>query len=80
MRYEADITIERCLPDPAAHDGQRRLGRGREVIGKKIGVTSKVVMDMLGVMARRLQPDFGYPTSAARRHGVQRRRSDRHRR
>jgi 2-oxopent-4-enoate/cis-2-oxohex-4-enoate hydratase len=34
---------------------QRRLDAGETVIGKKIGVTSKVVMDMLGVK----QPDFG---------------------
>ena len=35
---------------------QRRLDAGEVVIGKKIGVTSKVVMDMLKVN----QPDFGY--------------------
>ena len=35
---------------------QRRLDAGEVVIGKKIGVTSKVVMDMLGVR----QPDFGH--------------------
>ncbi|MCY1223503.1 2-hydroxypent-2,4-dienoate hydratase [compost metagenome] len=35
---------------------QRRLDAGETVIGKKIGVTSKAVMDMLGVY----QPDFGY--------------------
>jgi 2-oxopent-4-enoate/cis-2-oxohex-4-enoate hydratase len=34
---------------------QRRVDAGERVIGKKIGVTSKVVMDMLGVD----QPDFG---------------------
>lgn len=38
----------------------RRLEAGEKIIGKKIGVTSKVVMDMLGVH----QPDFGYLTSA----------------
>ncbi|WP_199541919.1 2-oxopent-4-enoate hydratase [Paraburkholderia kururiensis] len=35
---------------------QRRLDAGETVVGKKIGVTSKAVMDMLGVY----QPDFGY--------------------
>ena len=34
----------------------RRLAAGEKVIGKKIGVTSQAVMDMLGVD----QPDFGY--------------------
>src|SRR5438552_14564447 len=34
---------------------QRRIDAGETVIGKKIGVTSKVVMDMLKVN----QPDFG---------------------
>ena len=34
----------------------RRLERGEKVVGKKIGVTSKAVMAMLGVG----QPDFGY--------------------
>lgn len=38
---------------------QRRLDAGEVVIGKKIGVTSKVVMDMLKVS----QPDFGMMTS-----------------
>jgi 2-oxopent-4-enoate/cis-2-oxohex-4-enoate hydratase len=35
---------------------QRRLQAGEKVVGKKIGVTSKVVMDMLQVN----QPDFGH--------------------
>ena len=51
----ADITIE-----DAYHIQQRmlsrRLDKGEKVIGKKIGVTSKAVMNMLGVH----QPDFGY--------------------
>ena len=34
----------------------RRLAAGERVVGKKIGVTSKAVMNMLGVY----QPDFGY--------------------
>ena len=36
----------------------RRLAAGERVIGKKIGVTSKAVMNMLGVY----QPDFGLLT------------------
>jgi 2-oxopent-4-enoate/cis-2-oxohex-4-enoate hydratase len=36
----------------------RRLSDGERVIGKKIGVTNKVVMDMLDVR----QPDFGFLT------------------
>jgi len=36
------------------------LKDGERVIGKKIGVTSKAVMDMLGVF----QPDFGWLTDA----------------
>ena len=35
---------------------QRRLDDGETVVGKKIGVTSQVVMDMLNVN----QPDFGH--------------------
>ena len=50
-----DITIE-----DAYHIQQRMIARrienGERVIGKKIGVTSKAVMNMLGVH----QPDFGY--------------------
>src|ERR1700676_3054271 len=37
---------------------ERRLQDGEQVIGKKIGVTSKVVMNMLNVH----QPDFGFLT------------------
>jgi 2-oxopent-4-enoate/cis-2-oxohex-4-enoate hydratase len=54
---EPDITIDdayrisRRLLD-------RRLGSGEKVIGKKTGVTSKVVQAALGVH----QPDFGYLT------------------
>ena len=38
---------------------QRRVDAGEMIVGKKIGVTSKVVMDMLKVD----QPDFGQMTS-----------------
>jgi len=34
----------------------RRLEAGEKIVGKKIGVTSQAVMNMLGVF----QPDFGY--------------------
>lgn len=53
-RY-SDITIE-----DAYHIQQqmisRRIEKGERVIGKKIGVTSAAVMNLLGVR----QPDFGY--------------------
>lgn len=38
----------------------RRLADGERVVGKKIGVTSQAVMNMLGVF----QPDFGWLTDA----------------
>jgi 2-oxopent-4-enoate/cis-2-oxohex-4-enoate hydratase len=50
-----DITI-----DNAYHIQQRMISRrlqaGESIVGKKIGVTSDAVMNMLGVS----QPDFGY--------------------
>ena len=50
-----EITIE-----DAYHVQQRMIARrleaGERVVGKKIGVTSRAVMNMLGVY----QPDFGY--------------------
>lgn len=39
---------------------QRRLNDGEHLVGKKIGVTSKAVQNMLNVH----QPDFGYLTDA----------------
>jgi len=39
---------------------QRRINDGDRLIGKKIGVTSEVVQEMLGVH----QPDFGFLTSS----------------
>jgi len=54
----ADITIE-----DAYHIQQRmierRLAKGETIVGKKIGVTSKAVQNMLKVF----QPDFGMLTS-----------------
>ena len=55
---EADITIEDAYQIQQRMI-QRRLDAGETIIGKKIGVTSKVVMDMLKVD----QPDFGMMTS-----------------
>ena len=43
-----------------------RLNAGERIIGKKIGVTSAAVMDMLGVR----QPDFGFMTDAMRHDDV----------
>lgn len=56
---EPDITI-----DDAYHISLRMVNRrveaGEKIIGKKIGVTSKPVQEMLGVF----QPDFGFLTNA----------------
>lgn len=41
---------------------ENRVAAGEQVIGKKIGVTSKAVMNMLNVH----QPDFGFMTNAMR--------------
>jgi len=68
--YEALIARQPIAPLTATHPEMtiadaynvqqrmlaRRLEKGERVIGKKIGVTSKPVMNMLGVH----QPDFGY--------------------
>ena len=51
---ESDITIEDAYSIQLRMI-QRQIDDGHTVVGKKIGVTSKVVMDMLKVN----QPDFG---------------------
>lgn len=54
---EADITIDDAY-FISLRMVSRRVDAGEKIIGKKIGVTSKVVQDMLGVH----QPDFGFLT------------------
>lgn len=54
---EPDLTIDDAYAISLDVLG-RRIAEGERVIGKKIGVTSKAVQDMLGV----LQPDFGFLT------------------
>ena len=56
---DPDITIEDAYRI-SQRFLQRRLDSGERVVGKKIGVTSKPVQDMLGVF----QPDFGFLTDA----------------
>jgi 2-oxopent-4-enoate/cis-2-oxohex-4-enoate hydratase len=55
---EPEITIEHAYQIQLRMI-QRRLDAGETIVGKKIGVTSKVVMQMLNVD----QPDFGQMTS-----------------
>lgn len=54
-----DISIEDAYRI-SLHFLRQREALGERVIGKKIGVTSKPVQDMLGVF----QPDFGFLTDA----------------
>ncbi|MEW8003043.1 MAG: 2-oxopent-4-enoate hydratase [Candidatus Thiodiazotropha sp.] len=54
---EPDITIEEAYHISLRMVNQR-VENGESIIGKKIGVTSKAVQDMLNVH----QPDFGYLT------------------
>lgn len=54
---EADITIEDAY-NISLRFLEQRKANGERIVGKKIGVTSKPVQDMLGVH----QPDFGFLT------------------
>ena len=54
---EPDITIEDAY-HVSLRMVERRVADGEKIIGKKIGVTSKAVQNMLNVH----QPDFGYLT------------------
>lgn len=54
---EKDLTIDDAYAISLAVLA-RRLASGERIVGKKIGVTSKAVQDMLGVH----QPDFGFLT------------------
>ena len=54
-----DITIEQAY-EVSKSILQLRMQGGERLVGKKIGLTSKVVQDMLGVH----QPDFGFLTDA----------------
>lgn len=53
----ADIDIDDAY-QVSLHMLQRRTAEGEKIVGKKIGVTSKPVQEMLGVH----QPDFGFLT------------------
>ncbi|NIB42237.1 2-oxopent-4-enoate hydratase [Pseudomaricurvus alkylphenolicus] len=54
---ESEITLEDAYYI-SKHMVDRRVAAGESIVGKKIGVTSKAVQNMLGVH----QPDFGYLT------------------
>ena len=55
---ESDITIEDAYHISLRMLERRQQADGEKVVGKKIGVTSKPVQEMLGVF----QPDFGFLT------------------
>lgn len=55
-----DMTVDDAYETSLAFLKIRERENGEKVIGKKIGVTSKAVQDMLGVF----QPDFGFLTDA----------------
>jgi len=57
---DPDVTVEDAYRISRAMLGHRIENDGERVVGKKIGVTSAAVQDMLGVF----QPDFGFLTDA----------------
>lgn len=57
IRQDASLTVDDAYAI-SLDFLSRRLAEGERVVGKKIGVTSKAVQDMLGVH----QPDFGFLT------------------
>lgn len=57
--HHPDISIDDAY-HISLHMLQRRIAAGEQLVGKKIGVTSKAVQDMLDVH----QPDFGFLTDA----------------
>jgi 2-oxopent-4-enoate/cis-2-oxohex-4-enoate hydratase len=57
---EVDITIEDAYHISLRMVNQRVALDGEQIVGKKIGVTSAPVQEMLGVF----QPDFGFLTDA----------------
>lgn len=57
---EPGITIEDAYHISLRMVNQRRARDGERIVGKKIGVTSRPVQEMLGVF----QPDFGFLTDA----------------
>ena len=59
VEREPDIALEDAYRIQSRYI-ERRLAAGEKVVGKKIGVTSKPVQDMLNVH----QPDFGFLTDA----------------
>ena len=57
---DPDITIKDAYGVSTRFLQRRIEGQGEKIVGKKIGVTSKAVQNMLNVH----QPDFGYLTDA----------------
>ena len=63
LEREPDIEIDDAYAI-SLHLLGRRQAQGERLVGKKIGVTSKAVQDMLGVH----QPDFGFLTDRMQLH------------